>query len=481
MQDIDLQDQFLLAVAGGRAAKLPKQLPELDALIDRIENHRLEGRTRRYFQEFDELGYPSDFMDAISKSLDRRNDKYKRILLSLEKITKGLSSSFGVVIKGFTTYLLLEDCAVLRCGDIDLVVDDGENIIKSLLDNGFGKTRSAFLHEIGEYTKNDVEFDLQWGFPVPCYPSGGRISERTLTAHNIAPLSYIDANRLAESSEIRRIADWEFAIPTCEMAVLIAVSHAFQNFTNVWSISHRENAWLRLAELADILELTNSANFSPQKFSALALEFGAVDAVTWTNNVLVMLWNRDVFKLGSGTKNTSSMPICVWWNLWTRVSPTTRELIGTNWFPHDEIKVISSLAPGAGSGEAVVLRVHWKKKDWDGKPHFAVSTLDNELRVDIMEVSGIWPDKLRLRFDHKYSATEIEYDVRTSRIICFGSPMRLRVSRQQQTISVFLEWSLANRDVDEFYQTTYSPCFLGIAGFFNGDNVVTAATYLTKT
>lgn len=420
---LEAEDRFLLAVAAHRPDLLPASLSDIDYLTERIREHRLDGRCRRHTSDFKDRGYPKALLDAVD-ALDAATDRdYLYNQEAVEGIVVRMGSDFGVVIKGFTTHLLTGDRATLRCGDIDVVVADSAPVIDYLLKSGFRQTRAPFLHEVGEFSRDNIEFDIQWGFPVCRYPDDlNEDSEQPLRACGLMVTEHIDAEFMRDHSETAALGSVRIRVPTVELAALITASHAFMNYTNIWSISHRRKAWLRLAEFADILDLRLRSTFSIVRFHQLIERFRAQDIIAWANATWDRLVGEPLFPDVSLPLSCSSVtPCCLWWNLWIRLEPPSQLLLRESWFPlHAVLRILERSVLGGPSQcpeHTTILRLLWEDPEWRGIFRFLYLLVGNSLRLTLdFERAGRAP-KFRIRIDVGVHAEEITADADDGKVL----------------------------------------------------------------
>ncbi|MBC6445046.1 MAG: nucleotidyltransferase family protein [Alphaproteobacteria bacterium GM202ARS2] len=345
-EDLSNEDVFLLAVATGRMEKLPSQVQDVELLVKLIAEHNLQGRCLRHRQDLQER-FPGPLLAEIATTHQQTEANYRRNVGALGAVIDHFGHEVGTIIKGFSIFLLTRDPALLRCGDIDLVLADARALIEHLLDTGYVQTRQPFMHEIGEFTRDGVEFDLQWGFPISRYPDSiWGAPKRPVWGAGLMQATLIEAAELNADNTHLSTETPPICIPSAEFAVLIAAAHSFMNFTNLWSISHREKTWLRLAELADVQEMTVLDGFSRARFAQLVERYQAWDIVAWIDWIWTMLSGRPIFNLSSQRPFPSAAPCCLWWNLWIDLLPPISLMLGDRWYPHAAVteRVIADAA-----------------------------------------------------------------------------------------------------------------------------------------
>ena len=344
-------DAFLLSIATTRPELLPVQVRESEELLARLSAHGLIGRCQRLRRQIEAHNYAGDLLAGIDDLSHKIELEYSRNLAVLEAVSLTIGEGLGVMIKGASSFLLTSDKATLRCGDVDLVVPNGDLAVAHLLSMGFERTRAPFMHEIGELTRDGVELDLQRGFPVTRYPIArsemGREGVGTWGLAQTCEINFQDLMRTRIAVTVKSGLLW---IPSLEMAVLIAASHAFMNYINIWSISHRHKPWIRLCEFSDIQEMSSRPAFSWSRFSSLVERFQANDVVEWTAIIWTRLGGAPLFP-GHRRTHTGDFPLNLWWNLWSTVRPDTGTLLADNWYPLPDLlreidKAFLGPAPG---------------------------------------------------------------------------------------------------------------------------------------
>lgn len=109
------------------------------------------------------------------------------------------------------------------------------------------------------------------------------------------------------------------------------------NFTNAWSISHREKPYVRLGELADLADLTADPRFDHDVFTELVRQLGAGDAVGWAAWALESL----VGPVDLPRAEDARHPRCLWWSWWADVPVAEGAWLRPDWY--DMAQVTSAL------------------------------------------------------------------------------------------------------------------------------------------
>lgn len=399
---LSAEDRLLVAIATGRLELLPADLPDVAAVCGRIRQHRLEGRCLRHATKIGALPYGPALLRLVEAASAETKAAFDRNSKELTRLAAGFGSGLGVMIKGFSTHLILGDPAALRCGDIDLIVPDGAPLIRTLLDTGFIQTRQAFLHEIGEFTRDGVEFDLQWGFPVPQQPQ--MLDPGTLLqVVSVSESIHIDAQLAMEMSQLIQLHGIDVRVPRPELAAVIAASHAFMNYANIWSISHREKTWVCLAELADVSELAAHPTFSMATFRKLVEQLRAHAVIGWLDEIWLQLSGKSVF--GDLFAPARKTHCCLWWDTWISIEPPVRLLLRQFWYPMDEVFArLRQFADGTLDTPTERAAVAWAA---DGMPTATVQLSSEGLKLMLQGQRADEATLLRMRIDTGLHAEEI--------------------------------------------------------------------------
>ncbi|MGW3498152.1 nucleotidyltransferase family protein [Streptomyces sp. NPDC001020] len=313
-------------------------------LLDLVGQHALSGRLERRLSTGPEwlrrrLGGPVVVMHADTVALAEAH------MRAVARIVAALGEQPPpVVVKGIATGLLTGDKHLLRCGDIDLVCADGGPLIETLTRLGYERTRAPFLHELGEFTREGVEIDVHAYLPVPGY---GAVRDADLTPpehatpwyrpRRVPSMHAIRHRRLVEGGTV---TVGRVAVPDPCLLAIVLCAHAFLNFTNMWSLSHRAKPYVKLAELADLRALVRHEAFDTQRFLALVADLDAWDAVRWAGWASTVLLGRNPLPVPAGT---GPFPRCLWWDFWARLPVDEEALLLPGWFD------LAAVAPVLGS------------------------------------------------------------------------------------------------------------------------------------
>jgi hypothetical protein len=201
-------------------------------------------------------------------------------------------------------------------------------------------------------------------------------------------------------------ADRLVSVPDPALLAIIC-AHGFMNFTNIWSISHREKPYVKLAELADLRDLTRHPWFDVDRFSELALALDATDAIEWAAQVSEELLGSSPLPGLRASRHDHSVPRCLWWSFWADVP------VGRDSWPRPDWYDMRVVTERLGANSVILV---------DGVSE--VLTLDDTQRL---------PRQLRLGSAYPYSAVGLLIEDGGEKITVFlpsrspGGRERLRV------------------------------------------------------
>ncbi|MFE4692124.1 nucleotidyltransferase family protein [Streptomyces sp. NPDC056749] len=302
-------------------------------LLDLVGQHALSGRLERRLSTGPEwlrrrLGGPVAVMHGDTVALAEAH------MREVDRIVAALGEQPPpVLVKGIATGLLTGKKHLLRCGDIDLVCADGGPLIETLTRLGYERTRAPFLHELGEYTREGVEIDVHAYLPVPGY---GAVRDADLTPAGHASTWYqprrapaLHAIRHGRLADGGTVAVARVTVPDPCLLAIVLCAHAFLNFTNMWSLSHRAKPYVKLAELADLHALVQHEAFDTRRFLALVEDLDAWDAVSWAGWASTVLLGSNPLPVPAGT---GPFPRCLWWDFWAQLPVDEEALLLPDWF-----------------------------------------------------------------------------------------------------------------------------------------------------
>jgi hypothetical protein len=327
-----------------------------ELLLDLVDRHALSGRLLR---RIDSTALPRWMSPDLYRGLITLYTDAKALLYSHAASAAEIAAHFGdqsepILVKGISTYLVTWKPQTIRCGDIDLVCANSGRLIEVLNQLGYRRTRDAFMHEIGEFTRGLTEVDAHGYFPVHSY-AGLHRSDLDPSSHDgiwyqqgsRMSLRKIDYQDLAQD-RIRRTVGiagttGQVSVPDPCLLAIILCAHAFMNFTNVWSISHRPKPYVRLAELADLQELARHEAFDRDRFLMLVRQFDATDAVHWAGWASMTLTGQNALPVEISQQTPGTFPRCLWWSFWADTTVAPEVLLRPWWLD------LAGLAPVIGS------------------------------------------------------------------------------------------------------------------------------------
>lgn len=226
-----------------------------------------------------------------------------------------------IYIKGVYLYLLLDDPLYLKNGDIDLIVNEEKTFTGFLISKGYIQTKEPFLNEIGEFSKNGVELDLQKYFPVYSLLLENNVQNIIVYKPKTQKIGYNDL--LNNFIKVKNIH-----IPCLEMQLLIIISHSFLNYINMWSISYRERPCIQLCEFLVARKILLQTNFNYDTFQKILKKYSAEQVWNWFKKIMDTLFisPEDIFV---------QKIVCyrnIWSIFWLKTSNSIGELLDNNWF-----------------------------------------------------------------------------------------------------------------------------------------------------
>lgn len=338
--------------AAGAPIVLPDKIDfDTNTLINLTDAHNLSGQFLMRIREKNAKWVTSDLIEGLNQLFIETTNQVNRNILAFSELRQQLKSrkTRVILIKGISTYILSDLREIMHAGDIDLLSDNPNEVVKTLLNIGYKQTRTPFMHEIGEYTKDSTEFDIHGYFPVYRY-------SKTLLESDLFPPHYnrewlqqgysfphseITFDYMSEFENCGTRPETELVtVPDASMLAVIISAHAFMNYTNIWSISHREKACVRLGEFIDLFTLSSHRSFSVDRFLSYVTYYKAHDAVEWVASVAMSVFGRNPLPVSTSTNLAqpippSRFPRCIWWNFWASLLSEPDELLNTKWLSMD--------------------------------------------------------------------------------------------------------------------------------------------------
>jgi len=346
-----LYSSILKWAAGSKTKLDPNINYDTRKLLELVDLHNLSGRFLFRIQK-EKINWitPQLLKGLKDLHIDTRK-KVMRNIRAFNELKDMLPKKTQIIlIKGVSTYILCNQEEVMRAGDIDILSNDTSSVVRALVNAGYQQTKAPFLHEIGEYSKDGIEFDIHDHFPVYSYSSELRNADLiSLNKVNIRHQSYSFASQPIAFSDLGRHAHHGKQPPLDSVVVtdpnllaIIICAHAFMNYTNMWSISHRKKAYVRLSEIADLFSLSKHADFDTKKLLKYTRRYHAQDSVEWAASVSMSLFGENPLPVNINLKKgdlipASRFPRCLWWNFWVGLPAKPDDLLFTNWMSIDKL------------------------------------------------------------------------------------------------------------------------------------------------
>lgn len=480
----------ILKWAAGSVSPLPPRVEfDEDMLLALVDAHNLSGRFLRRLANQE----PPWVTPRLRGSLQDLHSETRSRIIENARAIRELGHRLPpparvVIIKGMSTYILVRQDHTMRCGDVDVFCNDSAALSQTLTELGYQQTRGPFLYELGEYTKGAVEIDMHAYFPVYSYPpslssadmrpdhhpaawhQSYQLQQREITYDDLS----IDAIR-SKSSETEGVI-----VPDPNMLALILCSHAFLNYTNMWSISHREKACVRLGEIADLFDLAEHLAFSRARFYQLVNRFGANDAVEWAACIAASLFGKNPLpvpipvRLGDELPD-GRFPRCLWWNFWIDLRSGTDELLQRQWLDMGslitQLGANTLLAVEGRTGTHSTVNAQSAKRlrrfitqaaDKSPVPlNLEVSRSEHGVRLDL-QVETEQGDADRVRVDFGHVASEWIHSVGSSQPSLVGAPAT--VSFAERGMGYGLAWEFSREVLGESVLTEREfPLLVGVA------------------
>jgi len=417
----------------------------------------------------------------------------------MRQISGQLPHNVGVIIiKGMSTYILTEQDYTMRCGDIDVFSSDSAALVRALTEMGYRQSKAPFLYEVGEYSKGAIEIDVHSYFPVYSY------SESLLSA-NLTPDSHPDIwrqsyrmhqhkisydNLRSNAYRSRAINTEGITVPDPNMLAIILCSHAFLNYTNMWSISHREKAYVRLGEIADLFDLAAHPAFRSAKFLSLVKQFSAKDAVEWAASVASSLFGRNPLPVPSSVRLDDELPEgrfprCLWWDFWINLPSGTDELLQRWWLPMGALSTrlgANTLAAVQGctgrystvSTETTMRLRRLLTLAADEAPiplELEVSRSERGVRINLQVMTALKGDTNRVRVDFGHAASEWIHADSQSRQSLVGAPATVSFIDRGAEYRLMMEfpWNILGQSVRTIREI---PLLVGVAKQSHSDELI---------
>jgi hypothetical protein len=433
--ETDVDEYSILKWAAGSVKSLPHRLDfDEDTLIDLVALHNMSGRFMRRLAEQARPWITPKLREAVQDLHSKTRLQVFKNATAMRQISGQLPHPVGVIIiKGMSTYILSKQEHAMRCGDIDVFSSDSAALVQTLTEMGYRQSKAPFLYELGEYSKEGIEIDVHSYFPIYSYSESLMSAELKPDSHpHIWRQSYrMHQQRIAYDdlrSDAYRSSALEtegITVPDPNMLALILCSHAFLNYTNMWSISHREKACVRLSEIADLFDLSAHPAFRSAKFLSLVKQFSAKDAVEWAASVAASLFGRNPLPVPGSVRLDDDLPDgrfprCLWWDFWVNLRTGTDELLQRWWLPMGALttqlgaNTLAAVQDCTGKystintdSSTLLRRLLMLAADEAPIPlELEVSKSERGIRIDLQVMSTLKDDINRVRVDFGHVASE---------------------------------------------------------------------------
>lgn len=328
---------FLLGLITGN---IIQEKSNEDELLEVIGAHHISGRIIKIFSKNNSKFFSASFIDKLHKLHEKELMQVQNnIRCAIEIESEGNFPKPSIAIKGYTYYTLSSDSQVIRSGDIDIIPYNTSAYIDVLEKLGYTRTRPPFIHEAGEFNRRGIEIDVHYFFPIYRYQDELRKTNRFDNLNNtsyIMPfekLEYLDV----EKNIYQRIKTTNPYIYDANISILIMCAHMFMNYTNIWSISHREKPYVKLGELWDVFEMTNHDSYSKNNLLELIEKYKAHDCIKWAGIILKMVFGSNPLPIDISNETINDYPKCLWWNIWGYIPSNIYQLLSTEWYVIDDV------------------------------------------------------------------------------------------------------------------------------------------------
>lgn len=161
----------ILKWAAGSTEQINSKIKyDTGTLLNLVDLHGLTGKFLYRIQREKVSWATPELLYSLKKLQFSTLMKINRNVKALFRLGKKLPKEKEIIlIKGISTYLLTNKEETLRFGDMDILTNDHHTVLKVLLYQGYKQTKAPFMHELGEYSKNGVEFDIHDYFPIYAY------------------------------------------------------------------------------------------------------------------------------------------------------------------------------------------------------------------------------------------------------------------------------------------------------------------------
>lgn len=444
---------------------------DVKTLLNLVDLHSLSGKFLYRLQREKVSWVTPKLLNSLKRLQSSTMRKVNRNIKALSRLSEKLPKGKEIIlIKGISTYLLTDKGETLRFGDMDILTNDYSAIIKELLGQGYKQTKAPFMHEIGEYSKNGVEFDIHDHFPVYAYPKELREADlASLKSTKVKKQNYsftpssISFNALKKDANgSNKLGLKNIKVVGPNLLVIIICAHSFMNFTNMWSISHRKKVCVRLGEISDLFYLTKHPQFNPKKFLSYCRQYHAWDAVKWAANMLMSIFGINPLPVEVGISKGDLIPFflfprCLWWTFWADIPTKTDDLLLPNWMS------INKLFGYIGKNEILINNGSLVKVDSSKLQHFF--TINGELipaklifgnesnnlliRLNILREKDVILDRGRIDFGSKAIEWEMAGGTKELKTTGDKGVFTYSCKKLQENYEINFRISYENLDLDK--------------------------------
>lgn len=258
-----------------------KELFELIAL-----DHRIEGRIISKYHD----SCTGDNLPILIENLffmQMNNWKqYKVISNASEKLLKKISDfdTEFIALKGYNLFDISADPFSIRnMGDRDLIIRDTRHALTLFKKLGVEEYKEPAAHEELNLPFDDIWFDLHRFFPVwrltgQAVNISDVLDSRNIIHNGNVEVSEVYYKDIKEYTKIRNIyGDATLSIPNAAMAAFIQITHFYRDVIRTNSVATRLRPRIRLQELYEIQDLTNSYDFNENVFLKLVYKYKIED------------------------------------------------------------------------------------------------------------------------------------------------------------------------------------------------------------
>lgn len=284
--------------AGSRIPLNPFDSIDSDEVLRLVAAHRVTGRMLRRLQRVPKPWSDDNLIGELARMQEADEEKVKHQIKTFKQLSDSYSSPDHVLIslKGFTSYLLLDDHATMRpSGDIDIVCSNKERFFEVLDEQGYSRydADAVSLHLFSPKSyRGDVVIDAYDFVPVWEYTHDTEQTQRiircdALVHHQTSgpKFNQIGFHDLIENS-IQYVSKETgiLIVPNHTMMTFLLCTHAFRDFFQ--SLPNPAYPMPKLGTLADIYDLAKHPKFMPEVFVTLVRRFGGEDCVLFAGNLL---------------------------------------------------------------------------------------------------------------------------------------------------------------------------------------------------